>query len=132
MSDERLHIAVGVIFNQQKDKVLIARRPDNVHQGGLWEFPGGKCHADEDVVTALKRELLEELNLMVDKCQPLISINHDYPKQQVKLDAWSVLDWHGDIYGKEGQTIEWVAVSRLSQRQFPSANKKIIDLVQLI
>lgn len=132
MSCERLHIAVGVIFNQQKDRVLIARRPANVHQGGLWEFPGGKCHADEDVVTALKRELLEELNLMVDICQPLISINHDYPQQQVKLDVWSVLDWHGDIYGKEGQAIEWVAVSQLSQRQFPPANKQIINLVQLI
>lgn len=132
MCDERLHIAVGVIFNQQKDKVLIARRPDNVHQGGLWEFPGGKCQADEDVVTALKRELLEELNLMVDICQPLISINHDYPQQQVNLDVWSVLDWHGDIYGKEGQAIEWVAISQLSQRHFPPANKQIINLVQLI
>jgi len=130
MCGERLHIAVGVIFNQQKDRVLIARRPDNVHQGGLWEFPGGKCHAEEDVVTALKRELLEELNLIVDICQPLISINHDYPQQQVNLDVWSVLDWHGDIYGKEGQVIEWVAVSQLLQRDFPQANKEIINTVQ--
>lgn len=132
MSTERLHIAVGVIFNRQKQRVLVARRPDKVHQGGLWEFPGGKCHADEDVVTALKRELLEELNLVVDSCQPLVIINHDYPQQQVKLDVWSVPDWHGDIYGKEGQIIEWVTVSRLSQREFPAANKAIIDLVQLI
>ena len=63
MPDSRLHIAVGVIFSHEKDKVLIAKRPDNVHQGGLWEFPGGKCQDGEDVVLALRRELFEELNL---------------------------------------------------------------------
>ena len=132
MPDERLHIAVGVIFNQEKDKVLIAKRLDNVHQGGLWEFPGGKCQDGEDVVMALKRELFEELNLVIDSYHSLLSINHDYPDQQVKLDVWSIFDWHGDVHGKEGQKIEWVAISQLSQRNFPQANAEIIDAVQSI
>ncbi len=130
--DGRLHIAVGVIFNRDRDEVLIAKRPHNVHQGGLWEFPGGKCQVGEDVVTALKRELSEELNLVVDRCQALTSINHDYPDQQVTLDVWFVSDWHGDIFGREGQIIEWVAVSELTQREFPGANKEIINALQLI
>ncbi|MFT5132033.1 MAG: 8-oxo-dGTP diphosphatase [Gammaproteobacteria bacterium] len=130
MSDERLHIAVGVIFNQRKDHVLIARRPDHVHQGGLWEFPGGKCKKGEDIIMALKRELYEELNLIIDACDSLITINHNYSDQHVKLDVWSVNDWHGDISGKEGQIIEWVSLSQLSQRAFPQANKEIIKAIQ--
>ena len=132
MSDERLHIALGVVFSQFKDKVLIAKRHDDVPQGGLWEFPGGKCETGEDVVRALKRELFEELNLSVDSCQPLISIDYDYPDQRVRLDVWSVSEWHGDICGREGQTIEWVPVSQLSQRRFPLANIKIIEVLQSV
>jgi 8-oxo-dGTP diphosphatase len=130
MPDERMHIAVGIIFNPEKDKVLIARRPDNVHQGGLWEFPGGKCQDGEDVVRALKRELFEELNLVIDSYHSLLCINHDYPEQQVKLDVWSVFDWHGEVHGKEGQAIEWVAISQLSRRSFPQANVDIIEALQ--
>ena len=74
MSEDRLHIAVGVVFRQSENKVLISKRPDNVHQGGLWEFPGGKCRDNENVIAALKRELYEELNLIIDGCSQLIII----------------------------------------------------------
>ncbi|HET8708455.1 MAG TPA: NUDIX domain-containing protein, partial [Pseudomonadales bacterium] len=35
-----VHVAVGVI-QREDSAVLIAKRPEHVHQGGLWEFPGG-------------------------------------------------------------------------------------------
>jgi 8-oxo-dGTP diphosphatase len=130
MEDKRLQIAVGVIFNKKKDKVLVARRPARVHQGGLWEFPGGKCLDGEDIITALKRELFEELNMLIDDYQSLISIEHDYSAQRVKLDVWSVIEWHGEIFGKEGQSIEWVPLAQLSQRDFPKANEEIIKVLQ--
>jgi 8-oxo-dGTP diphosphatase len=129
VSDGRLHIAVGVIFNQQKDSVLIARRPETKHQGGLWEFPGGKCKQNEDVVSALKRELFEELNLVVNTCCRLTHVEHDYPNQKVYLDVWSVTDWQGEIFGKEGQLVEWLEISLLGQRNFPAANIAIIEAI---
>lgn len=129
VSEGRLHIAVGVIFNQNKDSVLIAKRPESKHQGGLWEFPGGKCKANEDVVSALKRELFEELNLVVNTCCPLTHIEHDYQDQKVHLDVWSVTDWQGEIFGKEGQLVEWLDISLLGQRSFPAANTAIIEAI---
>jgi 8-oxo-dGTP diphosphatase len=51
-----VHVAVGVVVNRDK-QVLIARRHEDQHQGGLWEFPGGKVREDESVLEALKREL---------------------------------------------------------------------------
>ena len=55
-----VHVAVGVIVDARR-QILLTRRPDHVHQGGLWEFPGGKVEAGETLSKALKRELLEEL-----------------------------------------------------------------------
>ena len=38
---KQIAVAAGVIYNSD-GKILIAKRADNQHQGGLWEFPGGK------------------------------------------------------------------------------------------
>ncbi len=85
MALSRLHIAVGVIFNETRDKVLLSKRPDNVPHGGLWEFPGGKLKPYEGVQAALARELFEELHLTVVNIRPLIIIDHDYPQQAITL-----------------------------------------------
>ena len=61
---KRVHVAVGVIVNEQR-QVLLTRRHNDAHQGGLWEFPGGKVEAGESVVDALARELAEELGISV-------------------------------------------------------------------
>ncbi len=59
-----LHVAVGVIENN-RGQILIAKRPDTVHQGGLWEFPGGKVDAGENCQQALLRELNEFVTIIV-------------------------------------------------------------------
>ncbi|TMO99281.1 8-oxo-dGTP diphosphatase MutT, partial [Pseudoalteromonas sp. S3178] len=35
-----INVAVGVI--KKNNNVFICKRADEQHQGGLWEFPGGK------------------------------------------------------------------------------------------
>ena len=46
MSEKRVvHVAVGVVRNE-KGELLIAQRPDHLHQGGCWEFPGGKVESN--------------------------------------------------------------------------------------
>ena len=47
-ADMCVHVAAAVVVNQSEE-VLIARRPAEAHQGGLWEFPGGKLEAGETV-----------------------------------------------------------------------------------
>lgn len=132
MSNSLIHVAVGVIFDSpQANQVLIAKRPQHLHQGGLWEFPGGKLSAGESVEQALKRELLEELGITVLKAQPLMQVQHDYSDKQVFLDIWTVTEFSGDAQGEEGQQVEWVELQTLfspeSRYEFPKANKAILD-----
>ena len=132
MSNTSIHVAVGVIFdNQQADQILIAKRPQHLHQGGLWEFPGGKVAAGETVDQALKRELFEELGITVIKSQPLMQVEHNYSDKQVFLDIWTVTQYSGEARGLEGQECRWVAMQQLlcaeSKYQFPEANKAILE-----
>lgn len=127
-----IHVAVGVIRNNQH-QVLIAKRPSHVHLGGLWEFPGGKVEVGETVQQALQRELREELNITFDlvNSQPLIKITHQYPGKKVLLDVWTVTDVKGELYGREHQLIKWINIDKLSEFDFPEANKAIVAALTL-
>jgi len=124
------HVAAAVVVDGQ-DRVLISQRSGHVHQGGLWEFPGGKLEAGETLETGLKRELHEELGITVQAARPLIRVYHAYPDKSVLLDVWRVTRYSGEPAGLEGQPIEWVATGDLCDYRFPVANEPIIKAAQL-
>jgi 8-oxo-dGTP diphosphatase len=126
----RVHV-VAALIRGEDDRILIARRPDDRHQGGLWEFPGGKLEAGETVEAALERELQEELGIRPTAARPLIQIRHDYPDKQVLLDVWEVSRFDGDPHGAEGQPLAWVGPQQLRQYAFPAANQPIITAALL-
>lgn len=125
-----IHVAVGVIIGPDK-KILIAKRPQTAHQGGLWEFPGGKVDAGESVHQALVRELREELAISVVESEPLIQIRHHYPDKSVLLDVYRVTRFDGQPSGAEGQPICWVSSKELNNFEFPAANQPIINAITL-
>lgn len=50
---------------ERAGRFLVCRRPHGKRHGGLWEFPGGKLRPGEDLLSAARRELGEELDLAV-------------------------------------------------------------------
>ncbi len=125
-----VRVAVGVI-QDTAGRILIARRPDHVHQGGLWEFPGGKVDEGETLVDALFRELDEELAIQVRASEPLIEIRHDYPDKSVLLQVCRVTRFEGIARGNEGQPVRWVSPEELPDYAFPEANRPIIHAIRL-
>ena len=125
-----VHVAAAVIRGQD-GRILLAKRPLEKHQGGLWEFPGGKVEAGETVEAALKRELLEEIGIEITACEPLIQVPYHYPDKFVLLDVWEVTGFTGVPTGREGQPLEWVAAKRLDEYEFPAANKPIVTAARL-
>jgi len=127
---QRIHVVAAVIRNAAGE-ILIAERPRNKHQGGLWEFPGGKVEPGEPASLALARELDEELGIVPVRARPLIAIAHDYPDKHVLLDVWLVTAFTGVAHGREGQPVRWVAAAELPDFAFPAANHPIVSAVRL-
>lgn len=127
-----VHVMVGVIWGKA-DKamsILLAKRPDHLHQGGLWEFPGGKLEQGEEPRDALSRELKEELDIELLAASPLMDVSHDYGDKAVLLDIWQVSDFTGQEQGLEGQELRWVPLAELDQYAFPAANVAIVERLQ--
>lgn len=125
-----IHVVAAVIENAN-GKILIAKRPQHVHQGGLWEFPGGKVEVGESLEEALFRELSEELNIQMSQTQPVIQIRHQYPDKTIFLNVKRVTAFTGTAIGNEGQLIKWIDKSALANFDFPEANKAILSALQL-
>lgn len=121
----QVNVAVGVIYRD--DHIFVCLRPEDKHQGGKWEFPGGKIDAGESVVEALTRELDEEVDIRVQEASHLIDIAHDYGDKQVVLHVYMVTRFTGEPHGKEGQQGKWLAKSALVAADFPAANVAIIE-----
>ncbi|GGW94137.1 8-oxo-dGTP diphosphatase MutT [Alteromonas halophila] len=123
-----VHVAVGVILRD--GQTFVCLRGEHQHQGGKWEFPGGKVDEGETVAEALSRELAEEVGITVTGSEPLTVIRHAYPDKQVVLDVHKVTAFDGEPHGKEGQQSRWQTMDALKPDDFPAANREIIAALQ--
>ena len=105
-------VAAGIIITED-DRVLIARRPADSHQGGLWEFPGGKLRQGESPAAALRRELKEEIGITAERQFPFKRVHHHYPDKSISLHIRRVTQWSGTPESREGQTIKWMPLTRI-------------------
>lgn len=125
MPTTEVRVAAGVIEGVD-GRVLLTQRLQNAHQGGKWEFPGGKIEAGEEAEQALSRELFEELGIRPTQVRELIEVAHDYGDKQVRLFVYVVESFDGQPEGREGQPMAWFTPAQLSGLDFPAANVPIL------
>lgn len=122
---------VAAIIRGEDGRICLSKRPDHKHQGGRWEFPGGKVEAGERLSEALARELHEELSMEDAISSPFMTIAHQYPDLHVTLHFRDVSAWRGLPVGREGQQVEWFAVDELPGLTFPAANQPVVTAITL-
>ncbi|MES9903353.1 MAG: Nudix family hydrolase [Sedimenticola sp.] len=125
-----IHVTVAVI-EDDRGRVLLSRRREGTHQGGLWEFPGGKLEPEETLSQALRREIHEELGIDIVTHRPLIRITHQYSDRTVVLDVHRVTHFSGSPEGMEGQPLAWVAPVDLPDYPLPAADHPIVTALSL-
>ncbi len=130
MSPPPIHVVAAALADE-RGRILLTRRPDHVHQGGLWEFPGGKLEPGESPETALARELQEELGVDPVATEPMIRVRHDYGDRRVLLDVRRVLRYSGAPHGREGQPLRWVHPESMRARELPAADWPIVLALRL-
>ena len=99
-------VAVGILIRSNGD-FLMTTRPAGKAYAGYWEFPGGKLEANETVVEALRRELIEEIGVVIEDVRIWRSSVVDYPHALVRLTFCKVSTWTGQLHMRESQQFAW-------------------------
>lgn len=123
---KQINVVAAAIFNKTGE-LFIAKRAVSAHQGGLWEFPGGKIESGETAQQALIRELKEEIGITALSISALIKVEHDYGDKRVSLDVYTVEQFSGSAHGAEGQETRWIQLVDITKYNFPAANQPIIE-----
>ncbi len=118
---------LGYVLSPDGKQVLMIhrnKRPDDIHYG-KYNGLGGKLESNEDVVSSLRREVMEESGLIVDHA--LLRGTISWPGFGKNDEDWfgfifRIERWHGEMQpGNHEGTLEWVPLdSLLSLPMWPS------------
>jgi len=124
---QNLRIASGLILDNS-GRALSCRRSPGGKWSGLWEFPGGKIESGESSRDAVKRELFEELKVIVDPKRIISTIEYSYDFRDIMMDLWhcGTLD-RSDIIATEHDQIRWLAKDELLDVEWLPADAPVID-----
>jgi 8-oxo-dGTP diphosphatase len=130
MRADRIEVVAAVICNE-RDQFLLAQRPAGKVYAGYWEFPGGKVEAGEAASAALGRELHEELGIDAITAYPWLTRDFDYDHAAVRLRFFRVLEWAGELHGRERQQFVWQSVHAITVAPLLPANGPILRALEL-
>lgn len=124
---------VCLVLVDSSDSVLITQRPIKKQLGGLWEFPGGKIEAGESEEAALRRELLEELQLEVALLYPLLPVTHIYEFGTIQLIPFlSRCVNRPAVHLMEHSDLAWVGYVDLLKYKWAPADLPIVEELMAI
>lgn len=103
------HYEVTAAVIRRNEKILLTRRPEGKLLAGMWEFPGGKLEAGENLIAGLQRELREELNIRVEVKDCIGIYPHGYTHFTVRVHAFECRITCGRLLPREGQALVWLS-----------------------
>ena len=121
-----LDVAVAIIWDMNRARLLVAQRPTDKHVGGMWEFPGGKREAGESIESALRREIREELGIEITILGSRPLAIHRYEHRMVRLHPFDCQCHSGSPRPLASTELRWIAPEELHQLPLPPANAPLI------
>tara|TARA_Y100000589_G_scaffold212910_1_gene200757 strand:+ start:554 stop:949 length:396 start_codon:yes stop_codon:yes gene_type:complete len=125
-----LEVVAAIIFFENKILVTQRKFHKNTAFSYKYEFPGGKVENNEEKITALRRELMEELNLKITSFKHFASYNYSYNINKIKLNFFLSNVTELKITLKVHKTYKLVTVKQLSQLDWLAADYKVVKMLQ--
>ncbi len=117
-------MAVGILKNSD-GKYLLGKRLNSQSWSGWWEFPGGKLESGESSSEALKREIFEELGVVIKKYRKWTTRKVIEKNKITTLYFFLVTSWDGMVEGIEGQELKWVNLKTYNSTKILPPNQMI-------
>ncbi len=110
-------VTAGLI--ERDGRVLIGRRRVDQRHPLKWEFPGGKAEPGEGPLDCLRRELEEELGVVVERASEITRFEYQYPERPpILLVFFRVEEYRGEIENRIFAELRWAPPERLPEFDF--------------
>lgn len=107
---------------------LATRRPEGKRLGGLWEFPGGKVEEGESADDALRREVREELCLVLEDLKAMVPVVHEYSFGKIELRPYLArCRVRPEICLTEHTASRWVRWAEVGELEWAPADIPVLE-----
>jgi len=130
LSPPSFDVALALVY--RRSRWLVAKRSDDCHLGGLWEFPGGKCEPGETPIQAALRELREECGIEAEARKVMPAFECEYEDRRVSITP-VVCEWKsGEARPIASDECRWATLAELRRLDMPAVNAEILRELALV
>ena len=121
-----IRVVAAVI--RDKDRIFATQRGYGNYKG-WWEFPGGKIEAGETPQEALKREIREELDTLVEVGNLIACVEYDYPEFHLSMDCFWCTILEGNLHLNEAEDARWLTNENLMSVKWLPADLEVLEVI---
>ena len=121
-----IRVVAAVI--RDNDRIFATQRGYGNYKG-WWEFPGGKIEAGETPQDALKREIREELDTLVEVGNLIACVEYDYPEFHLSMDCFWCTVLEGNLHLNEAEDARWLTKENLMSVKWLPADLEVLEVI---
>jgi 8-oxo-dGTP diphosphatase len=127
---KKLVKVVAAIIENDQNEILCALRSPKMSIPNKWEFPGGKVEENEDIFSALKREISEELYCKIETQNEVFNENiHEYDTFIIHLISIKCKIVEGTPIANEHSKLLWLKKENLNSLKWAPADIPAVEQV---
>ena len=123
------HYTVSAAIIVENKKILCVQRNKGKYDyiSYKYEFPGGKLEEGENEEDALKREIGEELNLVIDVAEKFLVVTHEYLDFNLTMHSYLCKANTEKLVLKEHINAKWLYKNELIELDWAAADLPIVS-----
>ncbi|MFC0273000.1 (deoxy)nucleoside triphosphate pyrophosphohydrolase [Metabacillus herbersteinensis] len=118
---------VAAIIENEQNEILCALRSLSMTLPNMWEFPGGKVEKNEDIYSALEREIHEELDIKIETKNLYHDNTHEYDSFIVNLICIKCGITAGTPVASEHSKLIWLNIENLDSLKWAPADIPAVE-----
>ena len=125
--NKHYEVVAAIIVNE--GRILCVQRGHSKYEyiSKKYEFPGGKMEAGETKKETIKREILEELKMIIEVQEEFLTVTHHYPNFIITMHSFICNCTNSLITLTEHIDFKWLHKYELANLDWAAADVPIVQ-----